>query len=72
MFSFHFFGRCLRRAVQHRPYAMYQPFVRDPIYRPEQQDSLFETGEAKKLEAIPVKAAKNDHNASIFYDEQVK
>lgn len=35
-------------------------------------DELFQTDEAKHLQAIPVKAARNDMNASIFYDETVK
>lgn len=51
---------------------MYQPFVKEPIIEPKALDELFQADEAKHLQAIPVKAARNDMNASIFYDETVK
>lgn len=51
---------------------MYRPFVKDPVYDPEKQDELFEIGEAKKIEFVPIKAAKNDQNISVFHDELTK
>lgn len=60
--------RCNTQARQ-QPYSMYRPFVKDPVYDPEKQEDLFETGEAKKIEFVPIKAAKNDQNVSVFHDE---
>jgi hypothetical protein len=48
---------------------MYKPFVKEPVYNIEQLDKLIESGEAKKREFVPVKAARNDHNVSVFYDD---
>jgi hypothetical protein len=48
---------------------MYQPFVKEPTYSIEKLDQLIESGEAKKREFVPVKAARSDHNVSVFHDE---
>lgn len=55
-----------------QPYSRYQPFVQEPVYNTDQLNSLIETGEAKKREFVPVKAARNDQNVSIFHDELTK
>ena len=51
---------------------MYQPFVKPPVYNPEKLDELIQSGEAKKREFIPIKAANNDQNVSVFHDELTK
>ena len=55
-----------------QPYSMYQPFVKPPVYNPEKLDELIQSGEAKKREFIPIKAANNDQNVSVFHDELTK
>ncbi|XP_046445496.1 28S ribosomal protein S7, mitochondrial-like [Daphnia pulex] len=55
--------------LSRQPYSMYKPFVKEPVYNIEQLDKLIESGEAKKREFVPVKAARNDHNVSVFYDD---
>ena len=52
-----------------QPYSMYQPFVKHPVYNPEKLDELIESGEAKKREFTPIRAARNDQNVSVFHDE---
>ena len=51
---------------------MYKPFVKEPIYNIDELDKFIESGEAKKCEFVPVKAARNDHNVSVFHDELTK
>lgn len=51
---------------------MYQPFVKEPTYIAEKLEKLIESGEAKKHEFVPVRAARNDHNVSVFHDELTK
>nr|CAG4641178.1 EOG090X0CZM [Eulimnadia texana] len=51
-----------------RPYSRYAPYFQEPVYRPENLEQLYETGEAQKLAFVPVKAARNDENASVFHD----
>lgn len=55
--------------LQHQPYSMYKPFVREPSYNLEQLQAELESGEAKKKQFLPIKAARNDHNVSVFHDE---
>ncbi|XP_045027447.1 28S ribosomal protein S7, mitochondrial-like [Daphnia magna] len=59
----------LGRIARQQPYSMYQPFVKEPTYSIEKLDQLIESGEAKKREFVPVKAARSDHNVSVFHDE---
>nr|CAG4649658.1 EOG090X0CZM [Scapholeberis mucronata] len=56
--------------LRQQPYSKYQPYVQEPIYRPELLQAAIETGEAKKREYLPIKAARNDQNVSVFHDEK--
>nr|CAG4642778.1 EOG090X0CZM [Evadne anonyx] len=56
-------------AVQHRQYSLYPPHYREPVFEKSKIDELFKTGEAQQNAFVPVKAAMNDNNASVFYDE---
>lgn len=49
----------------------YGPHFIDPIFKKEDQAVLRETGEAQKLEHIPIKAARNNDNTTVFHDKRI-
>jgi len=48
---------------------MYPPFYIEPTYKVNHLKELYESGQAQKQAFLPVKATRNDQNASIFHDE---
>merc|ERR1712071_591979 len=54
-----------------RQYSRYPPHFREPVYQSDKIDELFQSGEAEQHAFAPIKAAKNDNNTSIFYDETI-
>ncbi|XP_071442308.1 small ribosomal subunit protein uS7m [Hetaerina americana] len=49
-------------------YSNYAPYFVDPVFKKNDQESLFESGDAEKLQHVPIKAAKNEHTCSVFHD----
>ena len=49
----------------------YGPHFVEPVYKKDQQQSLFEAGEAAKLAHVPIKAARNNDTSSVFHDHLV-
>nr|CAG4644278.1 EOG090X0CZM [Lepidurus arcticus] len=52
-------------------YSRYAPYFQEPVYKPDDLEVLYESGEAQKRSHIPVKAARNDQNCSVFHDPLV-
>lgn len=46
----------------------YGPHFIEPVFRKDQQQQLFEAGEAAKLAHVPIKAARNNDTSSVFHD----
>ncbi|KAJ9578712.1 hypothetical protein L9F63_005074 [Diploptera punctata] len=44
----------------------------DPVFKKEEQDILYETGEIEKKTHVPIKAALTDATCSVFHDELVR
>ncbi|XP_014274028.1 small ribosomal subunit protein uS7m [Halyomorpha halys] len=55
-----------------REYSAYGPNFVEPVFRREDINKLKETGEAKTLAHIPIKAAKTEQTCSEFYDPQLE
>nr|CAG4652143.1 EOG090X0CZM [Triops cancriformis] len=55
-----------------RNYSVYPPFFQEPVYRPEDIETLYQAGEAQKLAHVPIKAARNNENSSVFYDAKLQ
>ncbi|CAH1390415.1 unnamed protein product [Nezara viridula] len=55
-----------------REYSAYAPNFVDPVFRKEDINKLKESGEAKKLAHVPIKAAKTEQTSSEFYDHQLE
>lgn len=49
----------------------YGPHFIEPIYKKDQQQPLYESGEAAKLSHVPIKAARNNDTSSVFHDQLV-
>lgn len=49
----------------------YGPHFIEPIFKKDKQTIVFDSGEAQKLSHIPIKAARNNDNASIFHDDRL-
>lgn len=49
--------------------SFYPPHYISPVFKPEKQKELFESGEAEKLAHVPLKAAKSDETSSAFHDD---
>ncbi|KAF4522066.1 hypothetical protein B566_EDAN004049 [Ephemera danica] len=52
--------------------SQYAPYFVDPVFKKEALKDLETTGEAEKLQHIPIKAAQNEDTCSVFHDELVK
>ena len=57
---------------QQQWYSMYPPSFQEPVYQQEKLDEMIESGEAAKKALVPVRAACNDQNSSIFQDPLTK
>lgn len=55
-----------------RKYSQYPPTYVKPIYQPEKLNEIIESGEVKKFEFTPVKAASVNHTSSVFHDPLVR
>ncbi|XP_023702409.1 28S ribosomal protein S7, mitochondrial isoform X2 [Cryptotermes secundus] len=53
-------------------YSMYGPQFVEPIYKKEQQESMYESGEVENILHVPVKAARVDATCSVFHDDLVR
>lgn len=53
-------------------YSAYSPQFVEPVFRREEINKLRESGEAKKLAHVPIKAAKTEQTCSEFYDPQLE
>jgi hypothetical protein len=51
---------------------MYGPQFVDPIYKKEQQEALYESGEIDNILHVPVKAPHVDATCSVFHDDLVR
>lgn len=49
----------------------YGPHFIEPVYKKDQQQALYEAGEAAKLAHVPIKAARNNDTSSVFHDPLV-
>jgi len=63
------FKRELFDSLHRRQYSRYPPHYREPICESVKLEELFQSGEAQQHAFMPIKAARNDNNTSIFYDE---
>lgn len=55
--------------LQHRQYSRYPSHYIEPVYELDKLEGLFQSGEAQQNAFLPIKAARNDNNTSVFYDE---
>lgn len=53
-------------------YSSYAPYFVDPVYKKDEQQELFDSGNASKLAHVPIKPAKNDETSSVFHDALVR
>lgn len=51
---------------------MYGPQFVEPVYKKEQQESMYESGEIENILHVPVKAARVDATCSVFHDDLVR
>jgi hypothetical protein len=51
---------------------MYGPQFVEPIYKKEQQKSMYESGEIENMLHVPVKAARVDATCSVYHDDHVR
>lgn len=51
------------------PMSQYGPHFVQPVFKPEKQEALIESGEAQKFAHVPIKAARNNDTASVFHDD---
>ena len=58
---------CFRCAPRVSQYSVYPPFFREPVFESDKIEDFFNSGEATKQAFVPVKAARNDQNSSVFY-----
>lgn len=49
--------------------SQYGPHFISPVFKPEKQAALAETGEAQKYVHVPIKAARNNDTSSVFHDD---
>jgi len=66
------FKRELVDSLQNRQYSIYPSHYREPVCEANKLDELFKTGEAEENAFVPVRAAKNHNNTSVFYDETTR
>lgn len=51
--------------------SQYGPQFVEPVFKPQKQTELLETGEFSKYSHIPIKAARNNDTSSVFHDERL-
>jgi hypothetical protein len=51
---------------------MYGPQFVEPVYKKEQQESMYESGEIENILHVPVQAARVDATCSVFHDGLVR
>jgi hypothetical protein len=51
---------------------MYGPQFVEPVFKREEQESMYESGEIEKILHVPVKAARVDATCSVFHDDLVR
>lgn len=52
--------------------SQYASIFEQPVFKPEQQKALEETGEAARLAHVPIRAALNDATSSVFHDDRLR
>lgn len=52
--------------------SQYPSYYIKPVYRKEQQEEMYQTGEAEKLVHIPTRAALSSDTCSAFHDPEVR
>lgn len=49
-------------------YSVYPPHFAEPVYKKQELDKLYESGEIENYKLIPFKAARSNETCSIFHD----
>lgn len=52
-------------------YSVYPPHFAEPVYKKQELDKLYESGEIENYKLIPFKAARSNETCSIFHDPMV-
>lgn len=52
-------------------YSVYSPYFREPVYKKEDLDKLYETGEIEHYKLVPFKAARSNETCSSYHDPVV-
>lgn len=52
--------------------SQYAKVFETPVFKPEQQKALEESGEATRLAHVPIRAALNDATSSVFHDDRLR
>lgn len=57
--------------VQAQCYSQYGPHFIEPVYSEQKQREIFQSGEAKKLAHLPIKAARSNEHSFVYHDPLV-